>query len=166
MALLTERAIKRHPVAVITVESQVQDVAKGGHPADFEWFKTIDAAQEWMTQWTTHAKEDVAAYSVIGGEEPALAYLTILMSDTDLLTLTDSNVVPVNAATKAWLDETLADITTLFDKPEVKVKKKVVVKARKRVVAKSTATDEPDEDIVTKLRVRPRRTVVKSTESE
>ena len=41
-----------------------------------------------------------------------------------------------------------------------------MVKARKRVVAKSTATEEPDEDIVTKLRVRPRRAIVKSTESE
>ena len=73
------------------------------------------------------------------------------------------HVTPSSDATEAWKDDVSADITALFDNPVVKPKKKVVVKARRRVAVKGSES-EPVEEVVRKLRVRPRKVAVETDE--
>ena len=154
MALFTERAVKRHPVAVITVECLLADVAKGGHFGDFEWFNSVEAAEAWMTQWTSHATSDSAEYSIIDGTDPAMAYLTILIPDTETMVLGKNHVVPLNNSTEVWRDEITDDITALYEKAEAAPKKAPVVKARRglKLAGKPASRESEVED--TKPRVR------------
>lgn len=142
---LTERAIKRKPVAVITVEAPLDDLEN--YQADFEWFNTTDAAKEWIDQWTEFAKEDTTTYSLLDNkDDPALAYLTILIPDTATLAVGSALVFPDNDQTQAWLAETTGDITNLFEKRQEAPKKKVTVKApRARRVAGKVSTPSESE---------------------
>ena len=146
MALVTERALKRKNCAVITVESNIANIATGRFAVEFEWFNTEGAASAWMTDWTDWAAEDAVAYDGSDPEEPAYAYLTLLIPDTENMAVTRAVVSPANAQLEHWKETVLADITVLYDKPEEVVKKKVVVKARRRgVVLGGSTVPEPEE---------------------
>lgn len=118
MAVLTERAIKHLKVAVILVENLLENVPKGDHDVEFEWFNTVAAAEEWMDPYTEFLKEDAAEAAAIGAADPALAYLTILVPDTATMVVGKHVLEPVNAVTTAWRDGILADLTTLYTKTE------------------------------------------------
>lgn len=135
MAVLTERAIKHHKVAVILIENLLEDVPKGNHDVEFEWFRTVTAAEEFMDQYTDFAKEDAAEFAVIGAEDPPLAYLTILIPDTETLAAGKFVLAPENAATIAWRDGILADLTMLYTKPEDQSQNTLIAQAGRRSFA-------------------------------
>lgn len=147
MALLTERGLKRHPVAVILVDSLLSDVGKNAPTAEFEWFKTVDAATEFAEQNKVFAEADVAAYTALtdateedGGSpvvDPAMAYLVIIIPDTATLEVGEASVFPETDATKEWRDDIIADITVLFEKKaaaKAPSKSAPVVKPKRRLV--------------------------------
>ena len=132
MALLTERALKRHNAAVITVESPRATIAKGGWDVDFEWFKTPEAADAHAKQWTEFCAEDVVAYDIDDGDDTPMAYMTIVIDDTADIHVSDSFVFPNTDVTSRWMEDILADISVLFEKQDEPKKAKVVIKARRK----------------------------------
>ena len=156
MASLTERAIKRRKVAVILVENALADVAKGNHAADFEWFKSHVGSDEFLETYTAYAQADVANYSVEDGEDAPFAFMAVVIPDTETMAIGTTVVIPETAATKAWRDEVISDITALYEKTATAPKKAPVVKARRKMAVTGGSTpkelSEPSE--VKKPRVR------------
>ena len=145
MALLTERALKRHKSAVITIEAERQNVMTGNESADFEWFNTPEAAAGWFQSWTAFTKEDAETYKVLDGDDPAMAYMTILIPDTSTMEPGTVLVHPDNDITNKWRDEVLSDISVLYEKPQDAPKKKAVVKVRRRQHAVGGSIKDADE---------------------
>jgi hypothetical protein len=146
MALLTERALKRRKSAVIIVEAFRKNVLTGKQTADFEWFNKPDAAAEHADQFGVFAKEDAKAYTELDGDDPAMAYMVIVVPDTNELDELEIRLYPETDITKRWRDELIVDLSQLYTKAEAAPKKKVVVKAPRRravVVGKSDVSDEP-----------------------
>ena len=154
MALFTERAIQRHPVAVVLIETRIKDIDKGVHKADFEWFNSVEAAEVFMTQWTNHAAKDSAEFPTDADGEPALAYLTFIIPNTETMAVGTEVVYPKTAAAEQWRDSILDDITALYEKAEAAPKKAPVVKARRGLkLAGKTTKPEPESE-TPKPRVR------------
>jgi len=118
MPLISERELKKHPVAVITVEAtrSATELRPAGGIINHEWFNTVDAAEEWMRQWEQFAASDgIGHQDMVPLEGRMRAHLIILIADTRSLKVGRASAFPEIRATKKWLAETLADLTVLFD---------------------------------------------------
>lgn len=144
MALMTLRGIKRHPVAVLTVEAERGKVDRVTGQADFEWFNTPEAAQEWLKTWLDFCEKDTNDFNLIDSkDDPVMAYLTIVIEDTASMDITATHLFPDNEATQAWRDEITADLSQLYEKREEEkttTKKAAVVKKRPRRIGLGSTT--------------------------
>ena len=154
MALFTERAVKRHPAAVITLTTEMSALSKTLPTAEFEWFKSAESAAVWLGEWTEATSADSAEFTIIDGEDPALAFLTILIADTETMEVTKTVINPDNDTMRAWRDDIVSDISVLYETVNAPQKKAPVVKARRglKLAGKPASRESEDED--TKPRVR------------
>lgn len=119
MPWINEREFTQRPFAVITVEAErrASDLRPGEGMIAFEWFNTSAAAEEWATQFGTEfaAADGMGHYDDVPLEGKMRAHLIIVIADTQTRRVARVRVYPEIPATRRWRDETLADLSVLFE---------------------------------------------------
>lgn len=118
MPLINEYELKQHPVAVITVESiRAANGLRPGHGMiEFEWFNTVEAANEWAVTFGVFAASDALGHhDDVHPPGRMRAHLIIVIDDTRTMKIGKTHVFPKIRATEEWRDQTLENLTVLFD---------------------------------------------------
>lgn len=119
MTRIDEREFQQHPVAVITVEAlrPASDLRPGGGQIEFEWFNNVAAANEWATQFGREfaALDGMGHFDDVPLGAKMRAHLIIVVADTQTKQVTRATVFPQIRETKLWRDQTVADLSVLFD---------------------------------------------------